>query len=77
MIKTCIVILHLGKIVGAFCMPNVDMVECRAAIDEREALRPGLERAGFDADAVTLDTSDLDIEAAFRAAVAIVEKARG
>ena len=29
------------------------------------------------ADAVTLDTSDLDIEAAFRAAVAIVEKARG
>ena len=28
------------------------------------------------ADAVTLDTSDLDIEAAFRAAVAIVEKAR-
>ena len=55
MIKTCIVILHLGKIVGAFCMPNVDMVECRAAIDEREALRPGFERAGFDADAVTLD----------------------
>jgi cytidylate kinase len=29
------------------------------------------------ADAVTLDTSDLDIEAAFRAAVAIVEQARG
>ena len=29
------------------------------------------------ADAVTLDTSDLDIETAFRAAVAIVEKARG
>ena len=29
------------------------------------------------ADAVTLDTSDLDIEAAFRAGVAIVEKARG
>ncbi|MFY9834777.1 MAG: (d)CMP kinase [Methylocystis sp.] len=29
------------------------------------------------ADAMTLDTSDLDIEAAFRAAVAIVEKARG
>ena len=29
------------------------------------------------ADAVTLDTSDLDIEAAFREAVAIVEKARG
>ncbi|MGA3062386.1 MAG: (d)CMP kinase [Methylocystis sp.] len=29
------------------------------------------------ADAVTLDTSDLDIEAAFRAAVAIVEEARG
>ncbi len=29
------------------------------------------------ADAVTLDTSDLDIEAAFRAAVAVVEKARG
>ena len=29
------------------------------------------------ADAVPLDTSDLDIEAAFRAAVAIVEKARG
>jgi cytidylate kinase len=29
------------------------------------------------ADAVTLDTSDLDIEAAFRAAAAIVEKARG
>jgi len=29
------------------------------------------------ADAVTLDTSDLDIEAAFRAAVSIVEKARG
>ncbi len=28
-------------------------------------------------DAVTLDTSDLDIEAAFREAVAIVEKARG
>jgi cytidylate kinase len=28
-------------------------------------------------DAVTLDTSDLDIDAAFRAAVAIVEKARG
>ena len=29
------------------------------------------------ADAVTLDTSDLDIEAAFRAAVAIIERARG
>jgi cytidylate kinase len=29
------------------------------------------------ADAITLDTSDLDIEAAFRAALAIVEKARG
>jgi cytidylate kinase len=29
------------------------------------------------ADAVTLDTSDLDIDAAFRAALAIVEKARG
>lgn len=29
------------------------------------------------ADAMTLDTSDLDIEAAFREAVAIVEKARG
>jgi cytidylate kinase len=29
------------------------------------------------ADAVMLDTNDLDIEAAFRAAVAIVEKARG
>jgi len=29
------------------------------------------------ADAATLDTSDLDIDAAFRAALAIVEKARG
>ncbi|MFY9626603.1 MAG: (d)CMP kinase, partial [Methylocystis sp.] len=29
------------------------------------------------ADAVTLDTSDLDIEGAFRTALAIVEKARG
>ncbi len=29
------------------------------------------------ADAITLDTSDLDIDAAFRAALAIVEKARG
>ncbi len=48
-------------------------VKRRDARDSARAVAP-LKPA---ADAVTLDTSDLDIEAAFRAAVAIVEKARG
>jgi cytidylate kinase len=44
--------------------------------DERDSARAVAPLKPAD-DAVTLDTSDLDIEAAFRAAVAIVEKARG
>ncbi len=44
--------------------------------DERDSAR-AVAPLKAAADAVTLDTSDLDIEAAFRAAVAIVEKARG
>ncbi len=48
-------------------------VKKRDARDSARAVAP-LKAA---ADAVTLDTSDLDIEAAFRAAMAIVEKARG
>ncbi|MGA8169294.1 MAG: (d)CMP kinase [Methylocystis sp.] len=58
---------------------NVDFSTILADVkkrDERDSARAvaPLKPA---ADAVTLDTSDLDIEAAFRAAVAIVEKARG
>ncbi len=48
-------------------------VKKRDARDSERAVAP-LKPA---ADAATLDTSDLDIDAAFRAAVAIVEKARG
>ncbi len=58
---------------------NVDFSTILADVkkrDERDSARAvaPLKPA---ADAVTLDTSDLNIEAAFRAAVAIVEKARG
>ncbi len=44
--------------------------------DERDSAR-SVAPLKAAADAITLDTSDLDIDAAFRAALAIVEKARG
>ena len=66
---------------------NVEMRRSGAAADEAEVLADIRRRDERDsargvaplkaaADAVMLDTSDLDIEAAFRAAVAIVEAER-
>lgn len=52
--KTWLVILHLGRVVGA--MPfDGDVRECRDAAEDREWLLPRIEAAGYDVDAVTLD----------------------